>query len=375
MHQHRKPPLDDAERRDRLRLIRSENVGPITFRRLLDRFGRAAAALHALPDLARRGGRSRTIRICSVAEAESEIAALEARGARLVVLGDPEYPPQLAAIEDAPATLGVIGDVALLSQPAIAVVGSRNASLNGRMLARSFARDLGAGGFVIVSGLARGIDADAHCGGLVSGTIGVLASGVDICYPRENAELYARIAEQGALVSEAPPGMAPQARHFPRRNRIISGLSRGVVVVEANLRSGSLITARMALEQGREMFAMPGSPLDPRARGCNDLIRQGATLAETAGDVLAVLGSPFAQQPVSARTIAWEPPPTVFEDGAEADAARRAVGEMLSPAPVAVDEIIRTCQLSPALVSTILLEWELAGRLERHPGNRVSLTT
>ena len=374
MDQYRKPPFDDAERRDRLRLIRSENVGPITFRRLLDRFGTATAALRALPDLARRGGSSRTIRICSIAEADSEIAAFQASGARLVVLGDPEYPPQLAALEDAPATLGVIGDLALLRQPAIAVVGSRNASLNGRMLARSIARDLGAAGFVIVSGLARGIDAEAHCGGLDTGTIGVLASGVDICYPRENAELYARIAERGTLVSEAPPGMAPQARHFPRRNRIISGLSRGVVVVEANLRSGSLITARMALEQGREMFAVPGSPLDPRARGCNDLIRQGAALTETGADVLAVLGSPFAEQAVSARIIACEPPPTVSEDDGDGDEARRALGEMLSPAPVAVDEIIRTCQLSPALVSTILLEWELAGRLDRHPGNRVSLT-
>ena len=288
------------------------------------------------------------------------------------MLGDPDYPPQLAAIEDAPAALGVIGDVALLSWPAIAVVGSRNASLNGRMLARSLASDLAAGGFIIVSGLARGIDAEAHLGGLATGTIGVLASGVDVCYPRENAELYARIAEQGALVSEAPPGMAPQARHFPRRNRIISGLSRGVVVVEANLRSGSLITARMALEQGREMFAVPGSPLDPRARGCNDLIRQGATLTETAADVLAVFGPDFAAPPAIASAIA-EAPTTVVEDDACAEEARRAVEETLSPAPVAVDEIIRTCQLSPAVVSTILLEWELAGRVERHPGNLVSL--
>ena len=200
----------------------------------------------------------------------------------------------------------------------------------------------------------------------------MLAGGVDVCYPRENAELYAAIGEQGALVSEAPPGMAPQARHFPRRNRVISGLSRGVVVVEANLRSGSLITARMALEQGREVSAVPGSPLDPRARGCNDLIRQGAALTESAADVLAVLGSPFAPRPATSPPVAQAPPlPT---EDTDTDEARRAVAEMLSPAPVAVDEIIRTCQLSPALVSTILLEWELAGRLERHPGNRVNLT-
>ena len=365
--------LDVAERRDRLRLIRSENVGPITFRRLLDRFGTAAAALRALPDLARRGGRRQAVHICTAAEAEAEMAACAARGARLLVLGDPGYPPQLAEIEDAPATLAVIGDVPLLSQPSVAVVGSRNASLNGRTLARGLARDLAANGFVIVSGLARGIDAEAHRGGLATGTVGVLAGGVDVCYPRENAELYAHIAEQGALVSEAPPGMAPQARHFPRRNRVISGLARGVVVVEANLRSGSLITARMALEQGREVFAVPGSPLDPRARGCNDLIRQGAALTESAADVLAVLGSPFAPRPAASPPVA-QAPPLLAEDGAEVDEARLAVAQTLSPAPVAVDEIIRTCHLSPALVSTILLEWELAGRLERHPGNRVSLT-
>ncbi len=373
MDEDRNHRLDLAERRDRLRLIWSENVGPITFRRLLDRFGTAAAALRALPDLARRGGRRQAVHICTAAEAEAEMAACAARGAQLLVLGDPGYPPQLAAIEDAPATLAVIGNVALLSQPAIAVVGSRNASLNGRSLARGLARDLAANGFVIVSGLARGIDAEAHRGGLATGTVGVLAGGVDVCYPRENAELYAQIAEQGALVSEAPPGMAPQARHFPRRNRVISGLARGVVVVEANLRSGSLITARMALEQGREVFAVPGSPLDPRARGCNDLIRQGAALTESAADVLAVLGSPFAPRPTTSPPVAQAPPlPT--EDGAEVDEARLTVAETLSPAPVAVDEIIRTCQLSPALVSTILLEWELAGRLERHPGNRVNLT-
>jgi DNA processing protein len=363
-------PLSDAERRDRLRLIRSENVGPIAFRRLLDRFGTASAALGALPELARRGGRRDAVRICSAAEAEAEIAALATHGARLIVFGDLDYPPQLAAIDDAPATFAAVGQAALLSRPCIAVVGSRNASLNGRGLARDLACALGAAGFVVVSGLARGIDAEAHRGAIASGTVAVLASGVDVCYPRENAELYASIAERGALVSEAPPGMAPQARHFPRRNRLISGLARGVLVVEANLRSGSLITARMAAEQGREVFAVPGSPLDPRARGCNDLIRQGATLTETAADVLAVLGSPFAPPSATACTVAIEPPPA--EDGTDTDEARRAVAEMLSPAPVAVDEIIRTCQLSPALVSTILLEWELASRLERHPGNRVS---
>ncbi len=370
MNEH--PILSDAERLDRLRLIRSENVGPITFRRLLGRFGTAAAALRALPDLARRGG-CRSVRICSFADAERELAAVRQRGARLVVLGDADYPPPLAAIEDAPATFALIGEARLLARPAVAVVGSRNASLNGRRMARDLARDLGLAGFVVVSGLARGIDAEAHGGALASGTIAVLAGGVDVCYPQENAALYARIAEAGVLLSEAPPGTAPQARHFPRRNRIISGLSRGVVVVEANLRSGSLITARMAAEQGREVFAVPGSPLDPRARGCNDLLRQGAVLTEGAADVLAGLRcAPRPAPPPMARE-APEPDRVAADGGSGGEEARRAVAETLSPAPVAVDEIIRTCQLSPALVSTILLEWELAGRLERHPGNKVSL--
>ena len=365
--------LSDDERLDRLRLIRSENVGPITFRRLLSRFGTAAAALRALPELARRGG-CRSVRLCSSADAERELAAVRQRGARLIVWGDADYPPPLAAIEDAPASIALIGDARQLAHPAIAVVGSRNASLNGRRLAHDLARDLGAAGFVVVSGLARGIDAEAHRGALATGTVAVLAGGVDVCYPRENAALYARIAgEAGVLLSEAPPGTAPQARHFPRRNRIISGLSRGVVVVEANLRSGSLITARMAAEQGREVFAVPGSPLDPRARGCNDLLRQGAVLTESAGDVLANLHHP-APRPLHPPVFAETPGvPEVVDASGAGEEARRVVAETLSPAPVAVDEIIRTCQLSPALVSTILLEWELAGRLERHPGNRVSL--
>lgn len=371
MNEH--PILSEAERLDRLRLICSEHVGPITFRRLLGRFGTAAAALQALPDLARRGG-CRSVRICSPADAERELAAVRRLGARLVVLGDAGYPPPLAAIEDAPATFALIGEARLLARPAVAVVGSRNASLNGRRMARDLARDLGLAGFVVVSGMARGIDAEAHRGALASGTIAVLAGGVDVCYPQENAALYADIAEAGVLLSEAPPGTAPQARHFPRRNRIISGLSRGVVVVEANLRSGSLITARMAAEQGREVFAVPGSPLDPRARGCNDLLRQGAVLTEGAGDVLACLHQQVLR-PVHPPARAETPDlPEPAADGDEAGGkARQAVAETLSPAPVAVDEIIRTCQLSPALVSTILLEWELAGRLERHPGNRVSL--
>lgn len=362
-----RPSLPDAERLDRLRLIRSENVGPVTFRRLLDRFGTASAALRALPDLARHGGR-RSVHVCSVAEAEAELEAIDRCGARLIIFGDDAYPALLAEIEDAPASLTVIGDVGLLRRASIAVVGSRNASLNGRRLAYDIARDIGIGGLVVVSGMARGIDAEAHRGALPNGTVAVLAGGVDVCYPLENAQLYARVREQGTLLSEVPPATAPQARHFPRRNRLISGLAQGVVVVEANLRSGSLITARMAAEQGREVFAVPGSPLDPRARGCNDLLRQGAILTESAADVLGQLRAPIA----ASRPLA-QPAPLPGIDDAETDEARRVVAETLSPTPVAVDEIIRTCQLSPAQVSTILLEWELAGRLERHAGNKVSL--
>ncbi|MBK8177289.1 MAG: DNA-protecting protein DprA [Rhodospirillales bacterium] len=389
------PSLSETERLDRLRLIRSENVGPITFRRLIERYGSAGEALAALPDLARRGGRRGSVRICPPARAQAEMESLRACGARLIICGDADYPPLLAAIDDAPASVALIGDAGLLTAAAMAVVGSRNASLNGRHTAAELARDLGAAGFVVVSGLARGIDGEAHRAALPYGTIAVLAGGVDVCYPQEHQDLYARIKESGAIIAEAPPGMAPQARHFPRRNRLISGLARGVVVVEANLRSGSLITARMAGEQGREVFAVPGSPRDPRARGCNELIRHGATLTESIADILAVLPAPAApriprpaamasdaSRPPIAVAPASTPPPahakSPLRTGIDADppdAARRAVAETLSPTPVAVDEIIRTCQLSPGLISTILLEWELAGRLERHPGNRVSLIT
>lgn len=364
-------PLPEAERHYRLRLIRSENIGPITFRRLLDRFGSATAALRALPELARRGGRRDGVRIYPAEAADTEFRAHAAIGAQLIVFGDADYPPRLAAIEDAPAAFSARGDVSLLTRPTLGIVGSRNASLNGRSLAATLARDLGTFGFVVVSGLARGIDTAAHAAALPTGTIAVLANGADVCYPPENRELYEGIVERGLVIAEPRLGATPQARQFPRRNRLISGLSQGVVVVEASHRSGSLITARLALEQGRDVFAVPGSPLDPRARGCNDLLRQGAILTEHAADVLAVLRGAAASL-----HVASPPQPPVerlseFTDGD--DATRSVVAEMLSPVPVAVDEIIRSCQLSPAVVSTILLEWELAGRVERLPGNRVSL--
>jgi len=271
---------------------------------MLRRFGSAGAALDVLPRLARLGERSTPVTAPTRAEAAAELAALGRAGARLVCWGEPGYPSALAAIEDAPPILTVLGQPELLQRPMIAVVGARNASANGRRFARDLAAELGQGGLVVVSGLARGIDSAAHLGGLETGSIAVVAGGVDVVYPAENRGLYDALARQGAVVAELPLGTEPQARHFPRRNRIISGMALGVVVVEAAARSGSLITARFALEQGREVFAVPGSPLDPRARGCNDLLRNGATLTENAADVLSQL----APQLQSAEPVRMLPP-------------------------------------------------------------------
>ena len=364
--------LSDAERRDWLRLSRSENVGPITFFRLIERFGSAAAALDALPGLARRGGRRTTLALCPPADAEREIEATTAAGARLVACREPAYPQALAAIPDPPPLIAVKGDPALLAQPAVAVVGARNASALGLRFARDMAAELGRRGLVVVSGLARGIDAAAHEGALATGTVAVLGGGIDVVYPPEHETLYERIAERGALIAETPAGTEPRARHFPRRNRLISGLSLGVLVVEAAPRSGSLITARMALEQGREVFAVPGSPLDPRARGPNGLIRQGAVLTETADDVVAALApmAPIAPDPLAEPRPEGFAPPEASES--EIADGRALVAERLGPAPVAVDELVRQTHLTPAALLTILLEFELAGRLVRHPGNKVS---
>lgn len=365
--------LSSAERLDWLRLIRSENVGPRTFARLLERFGSAAAALDALPGLARKGGARRPIRICPRADAERELAAAERLGIRLLGWREPGYPAWLAALDDAPPLLCVLGNPSVLAKPMVAMVGARNASLNGRNFARSLAADLGRAGYVVASGMARGIDTAAHQGALASGTVAVLAGGVDVVYPPENEPLWREIKEAGAVVSEMPVGTQPQASHFPRRNRIISGLSLGVVVVEAAARSGSLITARFAAEQGREVFAVPGSPMDPRAAGPNDLIRNGAALTEGAADVLDVLGDLLRRPLAEPERGGFRASAGVAPAESELDAARGSVVEALGPAPVMVDEIIRQCQLSPSMVSWVLLELELAGRLERHPGNRVSL--
>ena len=361
------------ERLARLRLARSENVGPITFHRLIERFGSGLEALAAMPALARRGGRRRPLALYPQSQAEDELAAFEAKGVALLFHGAPDYPEALAAIADAPPFLSLLGDAALPSRRCIAVVGARNASANGRRLAETLARDLGAGGFTVVSGLARGIDAAAHRGALESGTLAVVAGGLDVVYPPEHKDLHGEIAARGAVVSEMALGIEPQARHFPRRNRMISGLSLGVLVVEAAPRSGSLITARLALDQGREVFAVPGSPLDPRARGCNALLRESAHLTESAEDVLTVFDGMFRPTVDKA-----QPPETAPDTGFPADEqslepARAAVLELLAVSPVMVDELIRRCQLSPAVVNSVLLELELAGRLQRHPGNRVSL--
>jgi len=368
------PPgdLSTGEKLDRLRLIRSENVGPITYRQLLSRFTTAGQALAALPDLARRGGRKRPIRVCPRPQAEQEMAATEQAGAGYLFLGQAGFPAALAALDDSPPVLVVKGHAHLLTRHAIAIVGARNASAVGVRFAQDIAARLGESGLVVVSGLARGIDTAAHQGALEAGTVAVLAGGIDIIYPPENDGLYHDIAARGALVAEMPLGTRPQGRHFPRRNRIISGLARGVLVVEAAPRSGSLITARYALEQGREVFAVPGSPLDPRHRGANHLIRQGAVLVETVDDIVSVL-TPALRSPLAEPAPAPAAPPPAAPDEAEVARARAMVRGKLDPAPVAVDDLIRQTGLTPAVVLTILLELELAGQAARLPGNRVRL--
>jgi DNA processing protein len=362
--------LTDEQRLDWLRLIRSDNVGPRTFRTLVNHCGDARAALTALPDLARRGGATRPARICSRQDAERELKAAKAFGVTLVALAEPDYPQRLAMIDDAPPLLAVRGNTAALALPMVGIVGARNASAAGMRFAERLARDLGAAGFAVVSGLARGIDGAAHRASLATGTIAALAGGHDQIYPPEHGSLAEAIVTEGALVSEMPMGWEPRARDFPRRNRLISGLAAGVVIVEAAKRSGSLITARMALEQGREVFAVPGSPLDPRNEGSNDLIKQGATLVTCVDDVVTVL-RPILGQPIE---VAAEEPETASVPGAEpgTDERARIIG-LLGPTPVSTDDLVRLSGSAPALVRVILLELELAGRLERHGGALVSL--
>ena len=361
--------LADAERIDWLRLIRSDNVGPRTFRSLLRHFGSARTALERLPDLARRGGAARPGRICGEEDARAEIAASSRIGVHLVASGEHGYPPRLAVLDDAPPLLGVRGVRDVLMRPVIAIVGSRNASGAGLKFAGTLARDLGEAGFVIASGLARGIDQAAHRASIDSGTVAVLAGGHDKVYPPEHEGLLTAIVDcGGTAISEMPLGHVPRAHDFPRRNRLISGVALGVVVVEAALRSGSLITARMAAEQGREVFAVPGSPLDPRAAGTNDLIKQGATLTTEASDVINAV-EPIMGRPIELR----EPDDDPLSSEPDAGDRARIVG-LLGPVPILLDDLIRMAEASPAIVRAVLLELELAGRLERHGGGLVSLT-
>lgn len=350
----------------RIRLLRSPNVGPISYRQLLRRFGKASAALAALPDLAARGGAP--YRPASEARIEEEIAAVKRAGARYLFHDFPSYPPLLAQIDSAPPILTVRGDAALAARPSVAVVGARNASAGAVKLARDFAAALGEAGFVVVSGLARGIDGAAHRGALACGTIGVIASGIDVAYPPEHASLQEEIACQGLLIAEQPPGTEPLARHFPSRNRIIAGLAAGTLVVEAAPKSGSLITARLAAEFGREVMAIPGSPLDSRSHGCNQLIRDGAVLVQAPEDVVELL-SAFDGTP---RSTFREAAPIYLPSEALADEPADVAG-LLTTAPVAVDELIRQSGESAAAVQLALLELEIAGRLQRHAGGRVSL--
>jgi DNA processing protein len=364
--------LTDRQRVDWLRLIRSENVGPRSFRALINHYGSAAAALEALPDLARRGGASRPLRICSREEAEREIEASKQQGVALVGLGEPEYPPRLRNIDDAPPLIATRGQAHVLAQPSIALVGSRNASAAGIKFAQRLAHALGEAGLMVVSGLARGIDAAAHGASMQTGTIAVLAGGHARIYPPEHATLLEALIESGAAISEMPIEWEPRARDFPRRNRLISGLAIGVVIVEAARRSGSLITARLALEQGREVFAVPGSPLDPRAEGTNGLIKQGATLVTAVEDILTVIEPILGR---STRDPMREPEPTdlSLQEREPAADERERIISLLGPSPIALDDLIRLSMTSPATVRMVLLELELAGRLERHGAALVSL--
>ena len=390
--------LDDGQRLACLRLIRSDNVGPVTFRELINHFGGATAALEALPEISRRAGGKRPIRICPRDVAEAELAAAARIGAHAVFTIEPTYPAALAHVDVPPPLLYVKGRAELLGRPIAAIVGARNGSAVGLKLTRHFASRLGEAGYVVASGLARGIDGAAHEAALATGTVAVLAGGVDFVYPPEHADLYARIAAEGCLLSEQPPGFQPRGQDFPRRNRIISGISLAVVVMEAARRSGTLITARMALEQGREVMAVPGHPLDPRAEGTNGLLKAGATLVTSPEDILEVLsplvgtvisgesGKPIGaaspsqlssdrgrEQPTDAALDAGpNPGPNPGRSPGPDNALNRVLG-VLGPAPVDVDEIVRATGLAVRDVRGILLELALGGHIEQHGRQLVSL--
>ena len=361
--------MNHAEVLALLRLSRTEGIGPMTWRRLMAQHGTAVAALDALPAHAAR--RATPFAPCSAAEAERELERLDAMGGRFLVWGTEGYPPLLALLDDAPPLLAVIGDPDCLHARQVAVVGARNASALGRRMAGELAEALAEQGIVVTSGLARGIDGAAHEGALRAGqSVGVVPGGIDVAYPMEHAALQGALAEQGAVVAEAPIGTAPIARHFPRRNRIIAGLSLGVVVVEAAYRSGTLMTARLALEAGREVFAVPGRPLDPRCAGSNDLIRQGAHLTGSVSDVLDHL--PEAPHAAPLFRPSYTPTPSPAPEPPRATAGDHGqLLDFIGDSPVTVDELLRRCHLSPAAMQAILLDLELEGRIETLPGNRV----
>ncbi|MGE5266759.1 MAG: DNA-processing protein DprA [Deltaproteobacteria bacterium] len=366
--------LDPEQRLACLRLIRSDNVGPVAFRELINHYGGAVQALEALPELARRGGRA--IRICPSDRAQRELEAAEKIGAKILFTIEPGYPALLAHIDAPPPAVYVKGDVALLQRPLIAIVGSRQASAAGLTLARRFATDLGRHGFGTVSGLARGIDAAVHEASLATGTVAVLAGGIDFVYPPENARLQDMIAQSGCLATEMPPGFEPRAKDFPRRNRLVAGMSYGVVVIEAARRSGTLTTARMAAEQGREVFAVPGHPLDPRAEGTNHLLKTGAQIVTGADDVIQSLAPVLAGTSIAMEhgsefeaeaSPSPRPPPLI------GNSDRDRVLSAMTPSPIAIDDLARSVDLGARELRVILIELDLAGRIERHGQGLVSL--
>jgi DNA processing protein len=364
--------LSETERLDWLRLIRTDRVGPRTFQDLIQHFGSAHAALMALPELARRGGSKSSPRIFTREQAEAELEAARTRNIEYVALGEPAYPLRLRMVDDAPPLVSIRGKSDIFARPQIAIVGSRNASAAGVKFAGRMARDLAAAGFAIVSGLARGIDAAAHRASLESGTIAVLAGGHDCIYPAEHVELAEALVACGAAISEMPLGWEPRAHDFPRRNRLISGLSIGVIIVEAARRSGSLITARLAGEQGREVFVVPGSPLDPRCEGTNGLLKQGAIPVTEASDVIAAIEPIIGRGTVLAEIRELEQ--DVLQKNAEPLANdRNRIISLLGPTPVSIDDLVRLAQATPAVVRASLLELEIAGRIERHGAGLVSL--
>ncbi len=368
-------PLSDTEKLNWLRLSRTENVGPITFFQLLERFGSAENALAALPDLAARGGRKKPLKAPPESDIHKEYAALLKLGGGIVTAACPEYPLALGATPDPAPVLSYFGDITIANKNCIAIVGARNASLNGRKFAEKLARDLGERQQMVVSGLARGIDTAAHMGSLESGTIAVVAGGIDVIYPEENTKLFHEIRERGLVLAESPLGMQPIARHFPKRNRIVSGLSKACVVVEATLKSGSLITARMAGEQGRDVMAVPGHPLDPRAAGPNHLIREGATLIRSADDILEILTSFTGNTLRENLRVSSGFTSMPANDADVPQNAHETVLENLSFTAITVDELIRSCHLTIPVVQTVLLELELAGRVKREAGGRVALVS